>query len=139
MVEGKLDFDPRIDLENLKKNLPKTDVLFRAVQLEKNTKGARLLIENGLAQKIIPNNMYTFDDYVRNVRNIPEGNISRNIVYNNDSQAYEYFWPLDYILEINELENNLKNNEYFVPKHAIPHLSETQKLFNKSKTLRSHL
>ena len=33
IVEGKLEFDPRIELKNLVKRLPKGDVLFRAVGL----------------------------------------------------------------------------------------------------------
>ena len=139
MVEGKLDFDPRIQLANLVKNLPKTDVLFRAVQLEKNTKGARLLIENRLAQKMIPLERYAFVDYIRNIQNVHEGDISRNIVYDSDSKVYEYVWPLNYMEEINELENRLKINKTGAPKHALPHFRATLNLFKKSKIIRSHL
>ncbi len=44
MVEGYLDYDPRVQLTNFTKHLPTTDVLFRAAKLEKSFKGARFLI-----------------------------------------------------------------------------------------------
>lgn len=137
VVEGLLDFDPRIQLDNLIKQLPTTDVLFRAVKLEKSSKGARLLIEKRLAQRILPSHWYTYELYKENLHNpnLPIGDFRRRIVHNSESQAYEYLWPIEnheWLNHVN-IQNLLKENAYFSPKYAMNHLGETRKLFKIAK------
>jgi hypothetical protein len=56
MVKGKLSFDPRLDTQNYEKKLPSDDTLARAVGLESKFKGARLIIENELANELLRTN-----------------------------------------------------------------------------------
>lgn len=96
MVGGLLDFESIIQLDNFKKELPRTDVLFRAVKLEKSYKGSRLLIEKELAQNILPSEWYyTFDEYEENVLihrdDTPVNSFKRKIAPNQDSLAYQSF------------------------------------------------
>lgn len=138
MVRGLLDFDPRIQLDNFTKQLPTTDVLFRAVKLEKSYKGARLLIERDLAQKILPRGWYTFDEYKKNVlshKDISINNFKRKIVQNRDFQSYQYLWPLedlDYLKSLN-IKYLLKERRLFSPENAKDHIKETKNLFEVAK------
>jgi hypothetical protein len=134
MVGGLLDFDPRIQLANITKGLPRTNVLFRAVKLEKSYRGARLLIENELAQNLLPSDWYTNDEYERNVlihEDISVKSFKRKIAPNKDSLSYQYLWPLEDSngLESFNVKNLLKGKALFTPDHAKDHLKETKKLF----------
>ncbi|MFH1539541.1 MAG: hypothetical protein ABIH66_11315 [bacterium] len=99
MVKGELKFDPRLTLKNFSKQLPKDDTLARAVGLEKTQKGARLLIENTLAQELfreVPE-WLTHDGYVKNVHKQPgEIDVLRRICPTPDNNVYEllYFWEI---------------------------------------------
>jgi len=70
IVKGKLKFEPRFELKNFVKQLPKTDVLARALGLEGSFKGARLIIESPLAEELFEGtpNWATIDGYFRNIR-----------------------------------------------------------------------
>ncbi|VVB89084.1 Uncharacterised protein [uncultured archaeon] len=137
MVEGYLNYDPRVELRNFRKQLPTTDVLFRATKLEKSSKGARLLIEKGLAQKILHQNWYTEDTYIKNFYNpkLPNDDFKRKIVQNG-YQAYEYLWPLEdceWLKGYLDVQELLKEKAYFAPNNVINHLRETRKLFRIAK------
>ena len=83
IVKGKLEYDPRIELSNYKKDLPEDDTLAKAVGLEKSQKGARLLIEAGLATELLSHKMewLTIDGYIRDIQKS-----------NNPFIAYFYEW-----------------------------------------------
>ena len=55
IVNGELQIDPRLTLDNFQKILPQDDSLARAAGLESTQKGARFLIENSLAERILGN------------------------------------------------------------------------------------
>ncbi|OGU62091.1 MAG: hypothetical protein A2V66_08020 [Ignavibacteria bacterium RBG_13_36_8] len=132
MVLGKLDFDPRIELENIRKELPVGDVLFRAVTLEHDVKGARFLIENKLAKKITPSNWWTDELYIENIQNPNLGldDFRRRIILHREWRSYEYLWPWPTPGLFN---NELRFTEFmdlaFVPKQF---LSKTSKRMPKS-------
>ena len=97
IVEGKLDFDHRLTLENFKKKLPTDNTLARAVGLENTQKGARLMIENSLANLIMRNHSdwLTHEGYFQNLkREITINSIFRRICPTPDNRTYEclYLW-----------------------------------------------
>jgi hypothetical protein len=144
IVYDKLTFDPRIELRNMVKQLPKTDVLFRAVELEKRNKGARLVMEKKLAQMILPKKWYTTEGFIQERRDprIPKDCIRRKIRTTPSWEAYEFLWPLidieyfndkrvrfyypDYIQKINQLKR-------IVPREASLNVKETKNLFDNIK------
>ncbi len=149
-VCGRLDFDPRITVRNLKKMLPKTDVLYRAITLEKTVKGARLLIEKELAKKILPNEWLTDELYQKNVVkiNYPHDDIRRKIVLHKEWKSYEYLWPwsdgigihgvdidsaMAMIMNPQKALSKLKTR---VPSLVEEHYDETISLFTLSKIRR---
>lgn len=145
IVHGRLTFDPRLELENMVKQLPEGDVLFRAVELEKRNKGARLVVEKRLAHMILPKVWFTIEGYIQNRVNpdIPEDSIRRKVRTTPTWGAYEFLWPLididefngkqvkfyypDYIRKINHLKR-------IVPKEALINIKETARLFNNIKS-----
>jgi hypothetical protein len=136
IVEGALYFEPRIELNNLSKRLPEGDVLFRAVQLEKSTEGARLLIEKQLARLILGNDLYDINDYINYINNnsFQENDIRRKIVYNNEYHTYEYLWPLE---NRDWLDNiHVKKEEViFLPSYAKKHHKATIKLLKIAEVI----
>ncbi|MBU1355948.1 MAG: hypothetical protein KJ620_05230 [Candidatus Edwardsbacteria bacterium] len=144
IVKGLLEFQPRVEIKRFTKQLPKGDVLFRAVELEKRSKGARLLIETKLAQQILPKEWYTNEGYDSNIdRKIPEHSIVRKIKLTSDWSAYEYLWPLieedEYPLTnkvkmgYKELILIIENLKSISPKEATAHIIETKKMFQSIK------
>lgn len=109
IVKGKLEFDPRLQLEQLQKKLPKGDVLFRAVELEKRVKGARLLIEKKLAQSILPQKWYSVQGYYENIFDFDFEiyDIRRLIRLTPDWDSYEFLWP---IVDRSEYPPGSRNN-----------------------------
>lgn len=98
IVKGRLQIDPRLTLDNFKKMLPSDDTLARAAGLEQTQKGARLLIENALAEDLLENcqEWLTQDGYIQNIRSdIPISSLSRRICPTPDNKTYEllYLWP----------------------------------------------
>lgn len=97
MVNGRLEFEPRITIENFEKRLPNDDTIARAVGLESTHKGARLLIENNLAVNLLVNHQQwlTSEGYIRNVcQNHRTKDILRRICPTPNNSTYEllYFW-----------------------------------------------
>ncbi len=136
IVGGELNFEPRIELNNLSKRLPEGDVLFRAVQLEKSTEGARLLIEKRLARLILGNDLYEINDYKAYIKynSFKENDIRRKIFYNSDYHTYEYLWPLenrDWLRNI-----HIKNEDaIFLPNYAKKHHKATSKMLKISEVI----
>lgn len=97
IVKGKLNFDPRLVIENLQKKLPTDDTLARAVGLSNSYKGARFIIENSLANYLFNNTQewMTAEGYLSNIRNnIPLNDVTRRICPTPENSSYEllYFW-----------------------------------------------
>ena len=122
LVKGKLEIEPRLTLDNFKKNLPKDDNLARAVGLANSYKGSRLLIENDLAMTLLSScrDWLTQEGYLRNIiPTIPLNNILRKICPTPDNSAYEllYFWS-------NSDFSNISNRGYLTDLREIDQLSE---------------
>ncbi len=134
MVDGKLLNDPRFELKNYKNSLlPSNDTLARAVGLEKTQKGARFLIENKLAQKILSDHYTDWllnEGYIQNPGK-PSSSMAdplRRIAPTPDCIAYEflYFWsclpniertPADYSLMRKQLESASKMTSRVFAEH----------------------
>ncbi len=126
------------------KTLPKGDVLFRAVELEKRNKGARLVMEKKLAQIILPDKWYTTEGYILDSidPDISNDSILRKIRTTPTWGAYEFLWPLidvetfngkqvkyyypDYIEKIKQLKR-------IAPEEALINIRQTKKLFDNLK------
>ncbi|MGP8049127.1 MAG: hypothetical protein ACLPYB_00825 [Desulfobaccales bacterium] len=127
IVDGKLQMDDaRLELKNYKKMLPKDDKLARAVGLQAAQKGARLLIENRLADKLLSakKEWLTIEGYNNDIKKsntpfVPYESVLRRICPTNDNNGYEllYFWApqrdfgheeVDYKDIIEELYENFK-------------------------------
>lgn len=122
IVDGKLQFEPRLTLENYQKMLPNDDTLAKAVGMESTKKGARLLVENTLASQLLDAypEWRTLEGYIRNVSNgiysrIPYEHILRRISPTPEQDTYEclYFWvchrhlghnDVDYRVKVEDLE-----------------------------------
>jgi hypothetical protein len=144
VVHGELTFDPRIELKNMIKQLPVGDVLFRAVELEKRNKGARLVVEKKLAQLILPKKWYTTEGYLQSRVDgaISRDSILRKIRTTPNWGAYEFLWPLidipqfkgtrvkfhydEYMRKINEMKS-------VAPIEAGINIKETKRLFDNLK------
>jgi hypothetical protein len=145
MVKGRLEVDPRITLNNYQKMLPSNDTLARAVGLEKSQKGARLLIENTLAQDLLEdcNEWLTVEGYNRNSTNYPRVRINdlrRRIAPTPDSASYEllYFWNNSNSFSPHETDYNrickqLKSASKMVSKETGYHYQETIELLERCK------
>lgn len=145
IVKGKLSFDPRISRENFKKMLPTDNVLARAAGLEGTQKGARLLIENALARKLLRNepDWFTHEGYIGNVHGdncAQHDSILRRVCPTPDQRSYEllYYWscnhvenqePIDYQKKCNEL----KETKQMVDKNVAVHYKETIALLMRCK------
>ena len=97
LVGGKLRLDPRLTLDNFEKFLAGNDSLARAAGLEATQKGARFLIENSLAERILGNceDWLTQEGYLLNIRpNISLDDMRRRICPTPDNKGYEllYLW-----------------------------------------------
>ena len=99
IVDGVLEFEPRLERSNFQKFLPRDDTLARAVGLESTHKGARFLIESQLAVRLLDkvSSWQAADGYVRETQPIPhieyESSL-RRIAPTPEGHCYEYlyFW-----------------------------------------------
>ncbi|MDP8213125.1 MAG: hypothetical protein P9X22_07565, partial [Candidatus Zapsychrus exili] len=148
IVGGELEFDPKIELSNLTKQLPKTDVLFRAVTLEKSVKGIRFVIEKNLAIRMLPKEWLTDDLYKNNVTLEGYGkyDFRRKIVLSSEWHAYEYLWSFHlnpselfsdgvakFIRRLNISPYEVIEEKLLqVPKDVRIHLEETKGLLKRS-------
>lgn len=145
IVHGLLEFDPRVELQDMVKQLPEGDVLFRAVELEKRNKGARLVVEKRLAHMILPRDWFTLEGYIQNIGNpsIPINSIKRKIRTTPSWGAYEFLWPLIDIQEFEgrqvkffypEYKRKIEFLKKIVPREASVNIKETKQLFDSIKT-----
>ncbi|MCL5405720.1 MAG: hypothetical protein M1398_03210 [Deltaproteobacteria bacterium] len=146
IVDGELDFEPRITRDNFKKMLPKDDTLARAAGLEGTQKGARLLIEPALARTLLSNEQdwLTQEGYVRNVR----GNhlqhyesVLRRICPTPDGSCYEllYFWVCSRELNHHATDYRRKRDELneikkMVREDLSAHYKETAELLSRCES-----
>ena len=141
MVNGRLEIDPRLTLSNYQKMLPKNDTLARAVGLEHTQKGARLLIENSLAQILLErqSEWLTHEGYVRDITpRISLNSILRRISPTPDNSTYEllYFWICSESLEHEEIYYKTKKDELreisnMLRRDIAEHYKETISLLNR--------
>lgn len=148
IVKGKLNFDPRLVMENLQKRLPTDGTLARAVGFGNSYKGARFIIENSLVNYLFRDlqDWLTVEGYLNNIRNdIPLNDITRRICPTPENSLYEflYFWQgrenevnniFDYESNKFRLTEIAKSLQY---KDSI-HYRETIKLLERSQRRRSY-
>lgn len=117
IVEGKLNFEDRLTINNFQKMLPKDDTLARAVGLESTKKGARLLIEPALARRLLSENRewLTHEGYLSNINKahyscVSYESILRRICPTPEQDFYEclYFWVCHRNLEHHETDYEVK-------------------------------
>jgi hypothetical protein len=145
IVKGKLEYDPKLELHNYRKNLPKDDTLARAVGLEKSQKGGRLLIDANLAKELLShkNEWLTVEGYIRDIQKsnnpfIAYDNILRRISPTPDFKSYEllYFWVSHNQLEHADIDYETKKNELneiskMLSDKIAEHYKETIKLLDR--------
>ncbi len=118
MVKGRIAFEPRMDRHNFRNMIPTNDTLARAVILESAQKGARLIVENRLAQDLLQNvpEWATHDGYVRkpNLHDVPRDHILRRLSPTPDNMAYEvlYFWICHPDLTDLRIDYKMKKEEF---------------------------
>ncbi|BAH73571.1 hypothetical protein [Solidesulfovibrio magneticus] len=144
IVSGKLNFDPRIERSSFKKMLPIGTELVRAISLEGQYKGARLIIENKLAEELLDEarDWKTISGYVNNLTGdnyIPKNDFRRRIIPVPEGGAYEYlyFWELDNVNSLQNLfhkdiEDKLSEIEKYMDTNKARHYSETLNLLKRS-------
>jgi len=98
LVKGSPTTDPRRTLDNFQVLLPEDDSLARAAGLAKTQKGARLLIENALAENLLRDceEWLTHVGYLQDPKpDISVDDIRRRISPTPDNKAYEllHLWP----------------------------------------------
>lgn len=103
IVKGKLKIDPRLTLDNYEKMLPKDARLAKAVGLHQTQKGARLIIENKLAEELLEHKKQwlTIEGYNNDIKkgnspHVAYQSILRRICPTDDNNGYEllYFWGI---------------------------------------------
>jgi len=112
MVCGKLEFEPHVTIKNFSKRLPKNDILAKAAGLEKSHKGARLLIENSLVEKLMMKcpSWLTNSGYFRTKDdNPPHHKLLRKIAPTPDYQSYEYLYYWIDEIQGCEFKNRIKH------------------------------
>jgi hypothetical protein len=148
IVSGMLAFDPRVQLDNLPKAFPSTDVLFRVSSLEKSVNGMRLLIEKELATIILPKEWLTDELYKNNtiLNSFDEYDFRRKIILTSEWNAYEYLWmchlnpseisedPISNLMErLTRSPYEIINERIFqIPKAVRVHLEETKEIFERT-------
>jgi hypothetical protein len=151
IVKGKLQYEPRYELQTLSKRLPLDDTLARAVSLERTKKGSRLLIEVQLAEELFRlnncSNWATIEGYNQNPKpEIPLDGIMRRISPDPNLGIYEllYFWApeyhSDFVNDFNcdEIKKRLKSISGMLSDDISIHYKETLKLLDRA-SLRKQL
>jgi len=148
VVKGKLQFEPRLTLENYEKRLPQDDTLARAMGLESTKKGARLLIENQLAAELLDQypEWLTQEGYVMSFGNIhyagvPDSGVLRRISPTPEQDTYEYlyFWINSGLKDYLGLDREVRARDLEVLKSMTSesisaHYKETIELLKRCKT-----
>jgi hypothetical protein len=138
IVDGALEREPRVEGRNFRKFLPANDTLARAVGLEKTVKGARLLIEPALAQKILSDQpqWLTVEGYVAHPDAlVPMESMLRRICPAPSGSTYEllYGWSNLTAPEVDGLAVDLEEHAAFQDTYVAEHFSETIKVLHRSQ------
>jgi hypothetical protein len=154
MVKGRITFDPSLDRNNFRRELPKDTSLARAVGLENTQKGARFIIEIDLAQRLLSDipDWLTHEGYIRHVSDpaISYEHILRRICPTPDNDAYEvlYFWEctsghglqlVDYQRQRDEFEEIKKMVREDVGKHYMETLDLLQRCESRQMFTEKHM
>jgi hypothetical protein len=146
LVENEVRFEPRITRDNFQKMLPEDDTLARSVGLAGSFKGARLIIENAVARRLLVGEpeWITQDGYVHNPvgSSRPTRNdIIRRIAPTPDGTAYEclYFWPSEGLrapvhMDFAEKRDQLNEIKKMVREDIGEHYKETLGLLNRCES-----
>lgn len=146
LVDGQLEKEPRLEVKHFRKFLPTNDTLARAVGLEKTVKGARLLIESSLAQKLLVDHeqWLTLEGYIRQpYPDVPITSPLRRICPSPSGTCYEflYFWKAPSTtqptIQNESIADQLKEIAEFLDAEVAQHLRETLKVLKRSE-VRSH-
>jgi hypothetical protein len=139
IAAGRLNFDMRITTENFRKNLPDSDVLARCVALERKVKGARIVIESGLAKPYFGQcqEWVTLHGYVSDPkRGDRDLVVQRSIVPLPDGSAFEILYPVIAAEEEIHIETRKSELDYMIgalPKDISVHHYETKRLLEHSQ------
>ena len=145
LVHGRLEPDPRLTLDNFEKMLPRNDTLARAVGLEKSYKGARLLIENSIAERLLSStsDWLTPEGYLqRPMPSVPVHALDRRICPTPDHGAYEmlYFWVLGReageCVDLQARREQLVQMRVMVSDEIAQHYIETLRLIDRCEARR---
>jgi hypothetical protein len=139
IVKGKLDFQPRFEINNFTKRLPLGDILPRAVGLQSTYKGIRLIIENELAAglfKEIPE-WSTEEGFILNLnKRSKKSELLMRICPTPEGKAYEFllFWSIPAIkLNLDEICNSYDHLSQMIDQHTKVHYQETLNLIARSR------
>jgi len=148
LVDGALEKQPRVEAKDFRKFLPTNDTLARAVGLENTVKGARLLIESALANKLLIAHpeWLTIEGYIEHrYPLIPVSSVLRRICPSPSGNSYEvlYFWRQTPVVpqgatrtENDRVAERLKEVAEFQDPYVADHLHETLRLFRRSEIRR---
>ncbi|MEJ5330647.1 MAG: hypothetical protein WHT07_10895 [Desulfobaccales bacterium] len=138
VVKGKLEYDQRLTRDDFQKQLPNSDCLARAVWLGSRQKGARLLIENSLIDKLLKSipEWKTIEGYNGNLYNeINKNDILRRICPTPDNNFYELLYAWVEIepdtMEENSIIKILEHNSKMLDKKYAIHYKETINLIKR--------
>lgn len=146
IVHGKLEFDPRFTVENFEKNLPRGDILPRAVGFASSCKGARLIVDREIAHSQLPGvEWHTVEGYLQSHQrhqNISRFDTRRYICPVPDGTAYEllYFYPIQrgIRLDYDAVIRRLQSTSEMASKEVAEHYTETINLIKRSQLRADH-
>lgn len=139
IVEGYLSFEPRFTVDDFVKNLPDDDRLAKAVGLEKPYKGARLIIENTMAEHLLKDqpDWLTNEGYIRTKTSNPhDEDILRKIAPTPDHKGYELLYYCTPFVEAKEFKariDHLKKLRKMQDESIAVHTLETIRLIERSE------
>jgi len=138
LVRGRLTYDVRLEKENFSKRLPDSDVLARAVALERKVKGARFVVEHEIADQYLLHypDWHTLHGYSANRRlGQRDVGIQRALVPLPDGGAYEFLYPVIADQDKVTLENRISESDYIasaLPAEFSVHYVETKRILKHS-------
>ena len=137
IVNEALEKEPRIEARKFRKFLPANNTLARAVGLERTVKGARLLIEPILAEKLLRDvqEWRTLEGYILQPHTeVPQNSMLRRICPTPSGIHYEllYFWERITSVDNARLANQLDELVGFYDASLRRHLRETRNVQKRS-------
>lgn len=138
LVLGRLKYEVRLERDNFSKRLPDSDVLARAVALERKVKGARFVVQKEIAFAYLKSypDWHTLHGYCSNRRlGRRELHVQRSLLPLPDGGAYEFLYPVVSDAENNTLEARISESEYIasaLPAEVSIHYTETTRLLKHS-------